>query len=486
MKFARLPLSRGSVFRAPAPLPRPTAAGPFSLIRALWTNPIEAWTREHFERFIVVHRLPFGEVVVASHPAAVRRVLADNAANYPKDRFQKRMLAVLSNGLLTAEDPQWQLQRRAMAPVFTLKNVRCFAPGMVQLIDALVARWRSRDGEVIDVAAAMSGLALDVLERTIFSGGIAGNDRALRGAMRIYFDSLGRIDPFDFLELPDFVPRLTRLRARPAIRLFHRAVDDNMIASRRRQFDARPAGMPHDILALLLRTRDAQTGGGLSEPEIRANVITFMAAGHESTANAITWALFLLSRSAEWRQRVLAEAERECGGAPPAESLPDRLVETRAVVEEALRLYPPLTAISRVALANDELAGTRINGGAMVVIASYVLRRHSMWWNAPDVFDPARFLPRAHGGIDRYVYLPFGAGPRGCIGSVFALQEATLAVAAITRSFDLDVAPDEVWPVHRITLRPRGGLPMVLRRCLPSLAALPRTAAMERRALAGH
>ena len=115
-------------------MPRATAAGPFSLVRALWTNPIEAWTREHFERFIVVHRLPFGEVVVASHPAAVRRVLADNAdnaANYRKDRFQKRMLAFLSNGLLTAEDPQWQLQRRAMAPVFTLKNVRRFAPGMV-------------------------------------------------------------------------------------------------------------------------------------------------------------------------------------------------------------------------------------------------------------------------------------------------------------------------------------------------------------------
>ena len=220
--------------------------------------------------------------------------------------------------------------------------------------------------------------------------------------------------------------------------------------------------MPRDILTLLLEAQDPETGRGLSEREVRANIITFIAAGHETTANAITWSLFLLSQSPEWRERVAAEAEREMGGS--AGSLPERLVETRAVVEEAIRLYPPLVAISRAAIAPDELAGQRIRRGAMVVIAPYVLHRHRLLWDRPDIFDPDRFLPGARDRIDRYAYLPFGAGPRGCIGSAFALQEATIVVASIVRNFDLQVPPGHiVWPVHRVTLRPQGGLPMMVR-----------------------
>jgi cytochrome P450 len=213
----------------------------------------------------------------------------------------------------------------------------------------------------------------------------------------------------------------------------------------------------------MLHARDPETGRPLNSAEIRANVITFMSAGHESTANAIAWTLFLLSQSPPWRERLVAEASRELDG--PAETLLDRLVETRAVVDEALRLYPPLAAISRVARSSDDLAGTAIRRGAMIVIAPYVLHRHRLWWKEAELFNPARFLPPARESIDRYVYIPFGAGPRGCIGSVFALQEAVMAVAAIIREFELDVAPGHaVWPLHRITLRPRHGLPMIVRR----------------------
>jgi cytochrome P450 len=187
-----------------------------------------------------------------------------------------------------------------------------------------------------------------------------------------------------------------------------------------------------------------------------------MAAGHESTANAIAWTLFLLSRSPVWRERLVAEATRHLD--EPADTLADRLVETRAVVEEALRLYPPLAAISRVAIGPDELAGTPIRRGEMIVIAPYVLHRHRLWWKEAELFDPARFLPGAGASINRYAYMPFGAGPRGCIGTAFALQETILAVAAIIRAFDLEVASGhEVMPLHRITLRPRGGLPMTVR-----------------------
>jgi cytochrome P450 len=452
-------LPEDSSFRPPAPAPQAGPLRPLSFLRTLWDNPIEAWTSAHFERAIVMSRLPFGEVAVINDPAAIRRVLADNRDNYPKDGFQKRMLAVLSNGLLTAEDVQWRVQRRALTPVLALRNVRSFVPVMMRTVGDLVERWRSREGEVMDVADEVTDLTLAVLERTIFSDGMAGSSRELRSAMRIYFDSLGRIDPFDLLNLPDVVPRFGRLRTRAAVRLFHQAVDE-MIAMRGRR--KRAIGPPHDLLTLMLNARDPETGRPLSAEEIRANVITFMSAGHESTANAIAWTLFLLSQSSAWRERVAAEAARELDG--PDETLPDRLVETRAVVEEALRLYPPLAAISRVARSGDELAGTPIRRGAMIVIAPYVLHRHRLLWKEPELFDPARFLPPVRARIDRYVYMPFGAGPRGCIGSIFALQEAVTVVAAIIRAFELNVAPGhDVWPLHRITLRPRRGLPMIVR-----------------------
>jgi len=243
----------------------------------------------------VLTRLPLGEVAVINDPIAIRRVLADNRDNYPKDGFQKRMLAVLSNGLLTTEDAQWRVQRRALAPVLALRHVRSFVSVMLRVVGDLAERWRSHEGQVIDVADEVTELTLAVLERTIFSDGIAGNGRELRSAMRIYFDSLGRIDPFDLLNLPDFVPRVGRLRTRAAVRLFHQGVDE-MIAVRSRR-DPRGMGAPHDLLTLMLHAHDPETGRPLSSAEIRANVITFMSAGHESTANAIAWTLFLLSQS---------------------------------------------------------------------------------------------------------------------------------------------------------------------------------------------
>ncbi|MBV9261396.1 MAG: cytochrome P450 [Pseudolabrys sp.] len=248
-----------------------------------------------------------------------------------------------------------------------------------------------------------------------------------------------------------------------------------MVAARQRDLDGQVDGAPQDILTLLIRARDPENGQGLTQQEIRANAITLMSAGQESTADAISWALYLLSRSPHCREQVCQEAASAFEGAP--ETIIEHLPVTRAVIDETLRLYPPLAAISRVAKGPDILAETKVKAGAMIVIAPYVLHRHRLWGDDADLFDPSRFLPGARATIDRYAYLPFGAGARGCIGSIFALQEATLAVAAITRDFELELADGhEVWPVHRITLRPRDGLPMRLRlrRATAAAAPLPR------------
>ena len=447
----------------PAPTPRLKSLGPLALLRVLARNPLEAWTKAHFEKPIVMGGLSIGRVALVSDPAAIRRVLMDNNQNYHKDWLQQRVLSAgLTNGLLTAEGQQWRTQRRALAPLFARRTVLSFSAAMIDAAAALVERLRLRDGQIEDMAVEATRLTLEVLERTMFSDGLGRSPEDIRVAMKHYFEAIGRLDPFDVLGLPNVVPRLSRWKVRPMLRLFESAID-TIVSTRRRRIAEDPGGVPRDILTLLLEARDPETGEGLSEVEVRANILTFIAAGHETTANSITWSLFLLSQSPEWRARVQAEADRELDG--DIDGIAERLVETRAVIEEAMRLYPPLAAISRAALAPDELAGEPIRRGTMVVIAPYVLHRHRALWADPDAFDPNRFLGGARERIDRFAYLPFGVGPRICIGATFALQEASIVVATVMRHFILELAPGHaVWPVHRVTLRPSGGLPMIVRR----------------------
>src|SRR5262249_14146654 len=261
---------------------------------------------------------------------------------------------------------------------------------------------------------------------------------------------------------PAVVPRPTRRKLRPTLRFFEETVDE-IIAARQRRLAADPSCAPRDILTLLLEARDPDTGTALSDVEIRANILTFIAAGQETTANCITWTLYLLSQSREWRERVQAEADRELDGS--LEGLADRLTVIRAVIEETNRLYPPITAISRTALRPDELSGEYIKPGTMIVIAPYVLHRHRALWTKPNTFDPTRFLADECGKIDRFAYLPFGVGPKTCIGAAFAIQEASIMIAKIMQHFTLEMLHGHIaWPVQKVTLRPQGGLPMRVQR----------------------
>jgi cytochrome P450 len=212
-----------------------------------------------------------------------------------------------------------------------------------------------------------------------------------------------------------------------------------------------------------LEAPHSQDGLGLTEAEVRANIVTFIGAGHETTANALTWTLFLLSHSREWQERLTREAE-SLADMPP-ERQAQSLVETRAVIEEAMRLYPPVASLSRAAMGPDDILGHRIRKGTLVMIVPWILHRHRRLWAEPDAFDPRRFLPGVREQIDRFAYLPFGAGPRVCIGASFALQEAVIVLARIMRQFQLSpVAHHQVRPMQHITLRPLGGMPLIVKR----------------------
>ena len=453
----------GALFRPPAPSPLRRPPDLFNFLKSARSNPLNSWTEEHFRAPVVVGEGVLGHVMVLSDPAAIRYVLVDNAANYRKDDLQRRVLAPgLGNGLLTAEGDEWRQQRRALAPLFNPRTVAGFAPAMADAAERLVRRWLRRgDGRVLDVAQEMTRVTLDVLERTIFTAGIARDPDALGRAISRYFEAIGPIDPLDVFGLPSWIPRLGRIRARPALRFFEEVVGE-LIAARQNLL-RRGATAPHDLLTALLQAKDPETGEGLTDLEVRANIVTFIGAGHETTANALTWTLYLLSQAPDVRRRVAQEVDTVLGGAEGDLAHLDRLVFTRAVLDEAIRLYPPVPFMSRAAIAEDRIAGFRVRRGTLVMIAPYVLHRHRTLWSDPDCFDPDRFMPERRAGIDRYAYLPFGAGPRVCIGASFSLQEAVIVLSRIVQAVQLDPVPDHVVrPVQRVTLRPEGGLPMRL------------------------
>ena len=448
-------------FRPPAPVPPAERPGLLRLLATLKRNPLECWSADFFEQPVARVKLPFADALLVHDPRAIRHVLVDNAANYRKDPIQRRILSAgLGDGLLSAEGERWDVQRRTLAPLFARRTVTALTTAMLSAAHGFVERWRQlAPGEVIDVAAEMTLLTLNVLALTIFSDGLSRDVDEFRLAMNAYFARIGHIGVLDLFDVPDVVPRPGRKHLKQTMSYFEGVIDD-IIATRQQRLASAPSSEPAvDLLTLLLRALDPSTGRPMSLVEVRSNILTFLSAGHETTANTLSWSLFLLSQSPEWTSRVRGEADRELAGR--RDGLVDRLVATRAVVEEALRLYPPIAALSRSAEQADRVGPHTIPRRALIVVSPYVLHRHRTLWDRPDEFDPGRFMPEAKGRIPRYAYLPFGTGPRTCIGASFALQEATLVLAVLVQQFDLKLAPGaKVWPQQKITLRPAAGLPM--------------------------
>jgi len=449
--------------RPPAPAPRNRPPDLFGFLSAARSNPLKTWTKAHFEKPILYGKGLMGRVLVLNEPQAIRHVLLDNASSYRKDDLQRRVLAPgLGEGLLTAEGDEWKLLRRTLAPLFSARNVTGFLAIMDDSAQRLVARLTRRLPRERDMSLEMTRATLDVLERTIFTHGLDRDPDALSRAITRFFEAVGPIDPLDVLRMPDFLPRIGRLRARPAIRFFEEVVGE--LVTRRRALIESGADVPRDLLTLLLEARDPETGEPLDEISVQANIVTFIGAGHETTANALTWSLYLLARAPEWAQAIRKEADAVLGDAPATPAALDKLMHTRAVLEEAMRLYPPVPFMSREAMAPDRIAGIRVPKGTLVTIAPWVLHRHKTLWHAPDVFDPSRFLPERRADIPRFAYLPFGAGPRVCIGQSFSMQEAILILARVLRAVELSLSGDgAVEPLHRVTLRPDRPVMMHLR-----------------------
>ena len=396
--------------RTPARRTQPLSLLPFLWIS--WRDPIRMWSERHFNEPQLHGHSVLGEILVVSHPEGVRHVLTENASNYVKGDLQRRVLGpMLAEGLLLTEGDTWRRARRILAPLFTPAKMATLNARMAEVCHARVASWSlSAHGRVLDIDSEMSGLTFDILSATMFSDELGGEARGFERALNQFLANGARIDPLDVLGAPDWAPRLGRLASFRSARFFERRVT-RLVEARRAHIEA--SGEAHDdLLSALLMARDENGGPGLSDEEVAANILTFILAGHETTARALGWTLHLLSRQPEYLARLQAEADAFDVSQP---RWADNLPWTRAVLEETMRLFPSAPTMARTALADDEVGGQKIKAGATVIISPWILQRHKLLWDQPDAFKPERFLPENRKAVDRYAYIPFSAGPRVCI-----------------------------------------------------------------------
>ncbi|NGQ90257.1 cytochrome P450 [Rhodobacter sp. HX-7-19] len=386
-------------------------------------------------------------------PDALRRILRDRLEDYPKSDVTKLILGPgIGQSLFIAEGQEWLWQRRTAAPVFSHRNVANLAPVMTAAAERASARFATAIGRAADAFDEMVTATFEVISDVTFSGGDGFDRDAVHRAIDAYISQTAKVSLLDVIGAPPWVPRPSRMVAGSGLRDMKR-VADQAIARRRA---AGSPGIP-DLLDLLMAGEDPKSGRRMTTEEIRDNLLTFIVAGHETTALTLSWALYLCAFDPAVQEAARAEAQALLGPrAATAEDVP-KLPYIRQVIDETLRLYPPAAFLSRSAQRADELCGREVRRGDTVILPIYALHRHKKLWSDPDRFDPARFAPGHQ--TDRFAFLPFGDGPRICIGANFAIQEAVIILATLLARFRFAPIPGkDPKPVMILTLRPEGGV----------------------------
>jgi len=444
----------------PAPVPRPHRLSLFEFVRALRDSAITSFAQEAYELDIIERKMFGRQLFVVNDLAAIKHVLIDNAANYRKTEITRRILEPgLGKGLITSEGETWRQHRRTMSPSFDHRSIAAYTPIMTGAAEELLVQWSKVPvGTGIDVSTAMMEVTLNIISRTMFSNDSDDIVQIMaRSAGRYQVEMRPNI--FDMLGWPKWLAGLPRSGvALRTLGEFDKVID-RLIEERARD----PGSHPKDLLARLIAARDEHGGGGMSAQEVRDQVITIFLAGHETTAMAMTWTWFLLSQHPAEEAKLHAELDAVLGGRAPVHDDLPKLVYTRMVIEESMRIYPPVHTMARQAIAEDTLVGRRIPKGSTVMIVPWLLHRHTKHWENPGRFDPERFSAERASARARFSYLPFGGGKRICIGAAFALAEATILLATLAQRCSLRMVPGHpVEPQGLITLRARHGMKMLL------------------------
>jgi cytochrome P450 len=429
----------------------------------VWKDPLRLFTRSVASHGDIV-AMRFGpfRYWLLNDPEAIHHVLVDNNKNYTKSRNYQGLKLVLGEGLVTSEGEFWRRQRRLAQPAFHKEKLAGFARTMAEDTAAMLQAWQARgsDGVALDVHAEMMKLTLKIVARTLFSTTVGAEADAIGAALAI---ALRHAEDYaeSLLPVPPWVPTPSNLRFKRAVKTLDELVF--RIIDERRKSGADPG----DLLAMLMAATDDEAEGGargMTDRQLRDEVMTLVMAGHETTANALTWTFYLLANHPEIEARLRREVDSVLGDdaarSPTLADLP-KLPYTAMVIQESMRLFPPVWAFERQARGADVVAGFDVPAKAIMAVCPYALHRHPAYWEDPERFDPLRFTPERVESRPRYAYLPFGGGPRQCIGNGFAMMEAQIILAMVVRQKHLALSPGfelELDPV--VTLRPKRGMPM--------------------------
>jgi cytochrome P450 len=405
-----------------------------------------------------VFSLRFGlrRVTFLCHPDLIEEVLVTHARNFTKHYALRMNRRLLGNGLLTSEGDFWLRQRRLIQPSFNRDRVLRYGATIVQYAEQATEHWR--DGEQRDLLRDMTQLTLAIITRSLFGADVTGKERevgeALTGAMGTFSNRFFRV-----FRIPEWLPTPGNLRIRRSVERLDRILYE-LIEQRRTD-----ASEPDNLLAILLRARHEDDGTHMTDRQLRDEAMTLFLAGHDTTALALTWTWYLLAQHPEVMDRLQKELDEVLAGRPPtADDLP-RLRYTEMVVLESMRLYPPAYAIGRQAIQACTLGGFDVPAGGTVLMSQYVMHRHPRYFDEPDRFLPERWADGLARRLPKYVYFPFGGGPRICVGNIFAMVEATLVLASLARRFRCSLTPGTtVRPRPQMTLRPDPGISVVWHR----------------------
>lgn len=443
------------------PTVRPSArALPLSIsILRFVRNPLRSIPRAAYDEPIVAYGRKRPVVAWVTGPELLEQILVKQTDIFAKTRLDKRVLRpVVGEGLLTADGDHWRWQRRMASPLFRPADVLGYVPTMVAAADEQIARWREAGpSHTAPIEIDMAETTFAVIARTVLAGIDETEGSEIKRTGYAYLKPIMWSVAAALMLLPEQLwhPGKGRMKKAAAE---GREVVQRLLDKRRAQ-----GSEGDDLVARMLAARHPDTGAAMTDEQVIDNLATFLLAGHETTAKALTWTLYLMARAPEWQERVRAEVAEVTGGGPVAAEHIARLAVTQRVLKELMRLYPPVPAMTRVNREPVELGGLKLPQPALIVLPVYVIHRHHSRWPDADRFDPDRFLPEREATYHRMQFMPFGVGPRVCIGAAFAMTEATAVLATLLQkarlSWDGQHAPE---PISRITLHPEGGMPLTV------------------------
>ena len=432
----------------------------------LWRNYIETIPRPAYEEGLTRVRTRYSDVLLVCDPDLIGEILVEKADAFGRDPATRRSFrpVVGDNSIFVADGAEWRWQRRAVAPIFRHETILSFVPVFAAMAQRQIERWRTAEPDSpVDAAAAITRTTFDIIVESMLGGSASLDAERYSRALTENFETIPWHLIYDMFAVPEWMPFPNRRSAMRSRDFLHRDMR-RLIAARR----AKPSPQP-DLLDLLLAARDPETGRTMSDAEVVNNLLTFIAAGHETTAVALTWTLWLLAKDQAAQQRVFDEVTDVAGSGAITAAHVDRLSFCRQVISEAMRLFPPAPGIGRQPNATVTLAGMQISPRTRIHIPVFALHRNVRLWDNPNAFDPDRFAPDKVKARSRYAFLPFGGGPRVCIGASFATIEAAVILAVLIRAVRFRaVAGQKPRPVARVTLRPAGGMPLLIEQREPA------------------